>query len=140
MSKFENLQLTDAKLAGTYSSPVTGNIVVVFDLEADNAEYDDFSELMAASNEWLNNLSAAKLDELKMQMAVELTDAAYEESDYTPDTPDYKGLQQDLTIMQIRFYPDDIISLVIYAEKEYPEMLIYCQISTDLEIEDLVVS
>ncbi|WP_449399265.1 hypothetical protein [Chryseobacterium wanjuense] len=72
-------------------------------------------------------------------MAKELTDSAYTDSDYKPTEKDYKDLEEELTLTDVRFFPDDVISLVFKAKKEYPDMDIYCQIDHEFQVEDLFV-
>lgn len=143
MSRFENLKIEDEILKGIYHSPVTGKVAVEFDLgeeeEDDDPAMEDFSELISASETWVEELTQDKLDDLKRKMAIELTDSAYTGSGYKPGQQDYDGLAAELTLICIRFFPDASFSLVFQAKKEYPDMLIWCQIDEDLEIEDLEV-
>ena len=140
MPDFENLHLEEELLRGNYSSGVTGNITVQFDLEEEEPELDDFNALVEEANAWIQTITKEALDELKRQIAIELTDSAYGGSDHKPTAGDYNGLAKELTLKEIRFYPDEMYSLVLDAKKEYPDMQIYCQISTDFDIEDLIVS
>lgn len=139
MGRFENLKIEDDILKGTCNSPVTGNIAVEFDLEEDDPAMEDFSGLISASETWIGKLTQDKLDELKQKMGIELTDSAYMGSDYKPNQQDYDGLTEELTLISVRFFQDSSFSLVFQAKKEYPDMLIWCQIDEDLEIEDLIV-
>lgn len=139
MSQFENLKIEDDILKGIYDSSVTGNITVEFDLEEDDPVMDDFSELISASETWIKKLTQNKLDDLKRKMAIELTDSAYMDSDYKPNQQDYDGLAKELTLISMRFFQDPCYSLVFQAKKEYPDMLIWCQVDEDLEIDDLIV-
>ncbi len=139
MGRFENLKIEDDILKGIYNSPVTGNIAVEFDLEEDDPVMEDFSGLISASETWIEKLTQDKLDELKRKMGIELTDSAYMGSDYKPNQQDYDGLTEELTLISMRFFQDSSFSLVFQAKKEYPDMLIWCQIDEDLEIEDLIV-
>lgn len=138
MNKFENLKIEDEVLKGTCNSPITGNIEVEFDLEEDGAAMEDFSELISASETWIGKLTKEKLDELKRKMSLELTDSAYTGSGYKPGQQDYDGLAAELTLVSIRFF-QDAYSLVFQAKKEYPDMLIWCQVDEDMEMEDLMV-
>lgn len=139
MGRFENLKIEDDILKGTYNSLVTGNITVEFDLEEDDPVMEDFSGLISASETWMEKLTQDKLDDLKRKMSIELTDSAYMGSDYKPNQQDYDGLTGELTLISMRFFQDSSFSLVFQAKKEYPDMLIWCQVDEDLEIEDLIV-
>lgn len=138
MNKFENLAIEDDILKGTYDSPVTGKITVEFDLEEEDPVMKNFSGLISASQSWIGELTQEKLNELKRKMSLELTDSAYAGSGYKPGQQDYDGLAAELTLVSILFFQDAAFSLVFQAKKEYPDMLIWCQIDEDLEIEDLV--
>lgn len=140
MPDFENLHLEEELLIGNYSSGITGDITVQFDLEEEAPALEDFNALVEEARAWTQTLTMEVLEDLKRQMAIELTDSAYAGSDYEPGADDYNGLQEELMLKEIRFYPDELYSLVLEAKKEYPDMLIYCQISTDFDIEDLIVS
>ncbi|QEC43989.1 hypothetical protein [Pseudobacter ginsenosidimutans] len=140
MSDFKNLQLEEELLRGNYTSAITGDITVQFDLEEEAPGLDDFKALVEEANAWIKTFTKESLEELKRQVAAELTDSAYGGSDYQPTAEDYNNLAEELTLKEIRFYPDEMYSLVLEAKKEYPDSLIYCQISTDFDIEDLIVS
>lgn len=140
MPEFENLHLEEELLIGNYFSGITGNITVQFDLDGEAPALEDFNALVKEARAWTQTLTMEVLEDLKRQMAIELTDSAYAGSDYEPGADDYNGLQEELALKEIRFYPDEMYSLVLEAKKEYPDMLIYCQISTDFDIEDLIVS
>lgn len=140
MPDFKNLQLEEELLRGNYTSAITGDITVQFDLEEEAPGLDDFKALVEEANAWIKTVTKEALEELKRQMAIELTESAYGGSDYQPTAEDYNNLAKELTLKEIRFYPDEMYSLVLEAKKEYPDSLIYCQISTDFDIEDLIVS
>lgn len=143
MNKFENLAIEDEILKGTYDSPVTGKITVEFDLEEDDPVEDpvmeNFSGLISASETWIGKLTQDKLDDLKRKISLELTYSAYAGSGYEPGQQDYDRLAAELTLISIHFFQDASFSLVFQAKKEYPDMLIWCQINEDLEIDDLMV-
>ncbi len=138
MDKFKNLKLEDDVVTGKYDF-YDREVNVEFDLEEDEAEMEDFSELISDADGWIENFSQEKLSQLKTEIAKELTDSAYTDSDYKPTEEDYKNLQEELTLTDIRFFPDEVISLVFKAKKEYPDMDIYCQIDKEFQVEDLFV-
>ncbi len=138
MDKFKNLKLEDEIVTGKYSFQ-NKNLSVEFDLEEDDVEMDDFSELISDSEKWIERFSTEKLNEIKVELSKELTDSAYSDSDYEVTEEDYKNLENELNLTEIRFFPDDVISLIFEAKKEYPDMDIYCQITKEFEIEDVMV-
>ncbi|WP_415326073.1 hypothetical protein [Chryseobacterium sp. MMS23-Vi53] len=138
MDKFKNLKLEDEIVTGKYNFQ-NKDLNIEFDLEEDDVEMDDFSELISDSEEWIEKFSTEKLNEIKTELSKELTDSAYSDSDYKVTEEDYKNLENELNITEIRFFPDDVISLIFEAKKEYPDMDIYCQINKEFEIEDVMV-
>lgn len=138
MDTFKNLKLEDEIVAGIYNFQGE-NIAVEFDLEEDDLTMEDFSELIKDAENWIKSFSAENLNTLKAEIAKELTDSAYAGSSHKISEEDYKNLEAELMLKQIRFFPEEVISLILKAEKEYPDMDIYCQINKEFEIEDLMV-
>lgn len=138
MSKFKNLNLKDEVIKGKYNFHGE-DINVEIDLEEENVQIDDFSELISSSENWIEGFSTEILEKLINELSKELTDSAYGDSDYKPTDKDYKDLEKELTLTEIRFFPDEVISLVFEAKKEYPDMDIYCQINKEFRIEDIIV-
>lgn len=138
MSTFKNLKLEDEVVTGTYDFQGE-DIAVEFDLEEDDLTMDDFSELIQDAENWIESFSNKNLSTLKEEIARELTDSAYAGSAHKVSEEDYKNLEAELTLKEIRFFPEEVISLILEAKKEYPDMDIYCQINREFEIEDLMV-
>lgn len=140
MSKhLSGLEIVDGQLIGSYTLSANEHVPVILDIDASNPELDDFSDLLSDAESSLNALSEETLDHLKTSISVELTDAAYPESQADMKTKAYADLQAELTLKEIVFYLDDVISMVFEAKKEYPEMVIYCQVDQRFAIEDLAV-
>ncbi len=136
LSGFEILY---GKLMGNYSISVNEHIPVIFDIEKINAKIEDFSELLDDAARSLNELTEKTLDNLKTNIAVELTDAAYSEYINNTKAKDYLDLKAQLKLRNIIFYFDNVISMIFEAKEEFPDMLIYCQVDQSFYIEDLAV-
>ncbi|NML59202.1 hypothetical protein [Chryseobacterium cheonjiense] len=138
MSTFKNLKLEDEIVTGIYDFQGK-DIAVEFDLEEDDLTMEDFSELIKDSENWIESFSNENLNTLKSEIAKELTDSAYAGLSHKVSEEDYKNLEAELMLKEIHFFPEEVISLILEAKKEYPDMDIYCQINKQFEIEDLMV-
>ncbi|QXU41130.1 hypothetical protein [Pedobacter sp. D749] len=132
-------EILDGKLIGNYSISINEHIPIIFDAEKSNAKIEDFSELLDEAGRLVNQLTEMTLDNLKMNIAVELTDAAYSESVNNTRAKDYSDLKAQLKLKNIIFYLDNVISMIFEAKEEYPDMFIYCQVDQGFDIEDLAV-
>jgi hypothetical protein len=139
MERFTDLKLLEDRLKANFCLPDIGKIAVEFDLEEEDSKLEDFNALISIAQIWIKGLTKEILDGLMIAIANELTDAAYTGSDYKPSSSDYINLQRDLNITMVRFYPDSVFSLIFEAEKEYPDMEIYCLLDESFSIEDLTV-
>ena len=140
MKVFEDIKLKDGCMVGYLMLPDSVKVAVEFDLdEEDTPEASDFTELISDATAWASGLSAERLTALKKEIATELTDAAYQQSDYRPTAQDYAGLQNELVITGLFFYPDDAVIMVCEAKQEYPDMEINCQLDGSYRLEDISV-
>ena len=137
--QLNGFEILDGKLIGNYSISVNEHIPVIFDIEKSNTKIEDFSELLDDAASSLNELTEKTLDNLKTNIAVELTDAAYSESINNTKAKDYLDLKSQLKLKNIIFYLGNVISMIFEAKEEYPDMLIYCQVDQSFDIEDLAV-
>lgn len=133
------LEIVDGKLIGKYALSANAHVPVILDIEASNPDIADFSDLLGDAAGSLNALTAETLDHLKTSISVELTDAAYPESQADMKAKAYADLQAELTLKEIAFYLDDVISMIFEAKNEYPDMLIHCQVDPQFAIEDLAL-
>jgi hypothetical protein len=138
LKPFKDLKLIYNVVIGKYDFLENG-VNVEFDIEDSYTQIEDFTEMISDSEKWIRKFSNETLGELKSKISKDLIDSAYTDSNYQPVEKDYKNLEKQMKLTEIRFLPDTVISLVFKAKKEYPDKEIYCQISEKFEIEDLFV-
>jgi hypothetical protein len=140
MEVFEDIKLKDGCMVGYLTLPNSVRVAVEFDLDEEDApEASDFTELISDATTWASGLSAERLTVLKKEIATELTDAAFQQSDYRPTAQDYADLQNELVIKGLFFYPEDVVIMVCEAKQDYPEMEINCQLDGSYRLEDISV-
>jgi hypothetical protein len=140
MEVFKDLNLKDGRMVGYLDLPESAKVVAEFDLEEqDSPDQPDFAGLISSAAAWVSGLSTGTIAMLKKEIARELTDAAYGDSDYQPSESDYTDLETSLHIVRICFYPDDVAMMILEAKKEYPDAEIYCQLDGSYQLEDISV-
>jgi hypothetical protein len=139
MKNIEGLKLTKNQLRGYYAIFPNEKTPIFFDIEESKPSFDDFTGIVEFANKTLANLSETTFTKIRKEVAKELTSAAYSQASYSPTSEDELNLEIQLYLRRISFYPNNIISMVFEAKNEYPDMLIYCQLNEDFEIEDVIV-
>lgn len=140
MEVFKDLKLVDGNMVGYLHLPDSVKVAAEFDLdEQDSPGQSDFATLISSAAVWVSGLSAGTIASLKKEIARELTDAAYGQSDYRPAESDYTDLETSLLILSLSFYPDNAVVMVLEAKKEYPDMEIHCQLDGSYQMEDISV-
>ncbi|MET3880962.1 hypothetical protein [Chitinophaga sp. OAE865] len=141
MEVFKDIVLKDGRMVGHLDLPESAKIAVEFDLEEEDSSPDqsDFAELVSSATIWVRGLGTGTISILKKEIARELTDAAYGESDYQPSDSDYTDLETSLKTVRLCFYPDNVVIMVFEAKKEYPDMEVYCQLDSPYQLEDISV-
>ena len=132
-------EILDGKLIGNYSISINEQIPVIIDIEKSDANIEDFSKLLNEVTSLLNELTEKTLDNLKTNIAIELTDAAYSESVNNKRAKHHLDLKSQLKLKNIIFYLYNVISMIFEAKEDYPDLLIYCQVDQSFDIEDLTV-
>jgi len=133
------IEIVDGTLIGNYALSANAHVPVILDIDASNPAIDDFSDLLVDAASALDALTEETLDCLKTSISVELTDAAYPESDAGMKAKAYANLKAELRLKEIVFYLEDAISMIFEARNDYPDMSIYCQVDRRFAIEDLAV-
>lgn len=88
----------------------------------------------------LARLTQDILEEREREVAEELTDAAYEDDDEDVDIAEaLQSLKEDIALDGVVVFGDGGITLLYVAPEEYPDLIIYCLLDEDLEIDDLMV-
>ncbi|WP_193598689.1 hypothetical protein [Microbacterium sp. YJN-G] len=114
------------------------------DGELDDIEREDLPDMdamQATVQHALARLSQEVLDAREREVAEELTDAAYEdeEEDEVDKAEALQSLKDDLSLDGVVVFGDGGMTLLYMAPEEYPDLIIYCLLDEDLEIEDLMV-
>lgn len=78
------------------------------------------------------------IDDLIKDISIEINQACYEQSDYEPTEFDNKELANDLKIVNITAYFDDLV-FIYYSGSFLPDMEISTQITYEGELENLEV-
>ncbi|MFK7786085.1 MAG: hypothetical protein AB8B56_13270 [Crocinitomicaceae bacterium] len=135
-----DLRVEDGHLrGGIFLESQLTNVEVLFDLESEGGtqELDDFKDIVSSYRTFIIELLAeTKLSILKERISKEITDASYSQSDSNARKEDYQELQEDLTIIKISFYREDMV-LNFVAEKVYKDAHIYCQLDKDWVVDDI---
>lgn len=78
------------------------------------------------------------IDDLIRDISIEINQACYEQSDYEPTKLDNKELANDLKIVNITAYFDDLV-FIYYSSSFLPDMEISAQITYEGELENLEI-
>ena len=78
------------------------------------------------------------IDDLIRDISIEINQACYEQSDYEPTELDNKELANDLKIVNITAYFDDLV-FIYYSGSFLPDMEISAQITYEGELENLEI-
>jgi hypothetical protein len=87
----------------------------------------------------LARLTQETLDQREQEVAEELTDAAYEGDDDVDLEDELRALKSDIALDGVIVFGDGGITLLYIAPEQYPDLIIYCLLDEDLEIDDLMV-
>lgn len=88
----------------------------------------------------LARLTDEVLSARERDVAEDLTDAAYEDDGEDVDLDEaLSALKDDLALDGVVVFSDGGLTLVYVAPDEYPDLLIYCLLDEDLEIDDIMV-
>ena len=111
------------------------------DIDQDIAREDlpDMDAMQSTVRHALARLTQETLDQREQEVAEELTDAAYEGDDDADLEEALRALKADIALDGVIVFGDGGITLLYVAPEEYPDLIIYCLLDEDLEIEDLMV-
>lgn len=88
----------------------------------------------------LARLTEEILDAREREVVEELTEAAYEDDDDEVDMVEaLAALKDDIALDGVVVFGDGGLTLLYIAPEEYPDLIIYCLLDEDLEIDDLMV-
>ncbi|OJU42006.1 MAG: hypothetical protein BGN97_04410 [Microbacterium sp. 69-10] len=110
----------------------------VVDVEPE--DLPDMDTMQQTVQHALARLTQEILDEREREVAEELTEAAYEDEDEGADLAQaLQSLKDDIALDGVVVFGDGGITLLYVAPEEYPDLIIYCLLDEDLEIDDLMV-
>ncbi|GAA2853060.1 hypothetical protein [Microbacterium arabinogalactanolyticum] len=110
----------------------------VVDVEPE--DLPDMDTMQETVQHALARLTQEILDEREREVAEELTEAAYEDDDDGTDLAEaLQSLKDDIALDGVVVFGDGGITLLYVAPEEYPDLIIYCLLDEDLEIDDLMV-
>lgn len=110
----------------------------VVDVEPE--DLPDMDTMQETVQHALARLTQEILDDREREVAEELTEAAYEDDDDGTDLAEaLQSLKDDIALDGVVVFGDGGITLLYVAPEEYPDLIIYCLLDEDLEIDDLMV-
>ena len=99
----------------------------------------DLDVMRATVQHALARLTEEILDVREREVAEELTEAAYEDDEDVDLDEALQALKDDIALDGVIVFGDGGLTLLYIAPEEYPDMIIYCLLDEDLEIDDLMV-
>lgn len=109
----------------------------------DPVEREDLPDLDAMQEtvqHSLARLTEEILDAREREVVEELTEAAYEDDADEVDMAEaLSALRDDIALDGVVVFGDGGLTLLYIAPEEYPDLIIYCLLDEDLEIDDLMV-
>ncbi|MDQ0613087.1 hypothetical protein QF046_000728 [Microbacterium sp. W4I4] len=99
----------------------------------------DLDAMEATVRHALARLTQETLDQREQEVAEELTDAAYEGDEDVDLEDELRTLKADIALDGVIVFGDGGITLLYIAPEQYPDLIIYCLLDEDLEIDDLMV-
>lgn len=87
----------------------------------------------------LARLTEDVLDAREQEVAEELAEAAAEDDDEVDLAETLQALKDDITLDGVVVFGDGGLTLLFIAPEEFPDLMIYCLLDEDLEIDDLMV-
>lgn len=109
------------------------------DDEIDPEDLPDLDAMESTVQHALARLTQEVLDLREREVAEELVDAATEEEDDEDLAEALRSLRDDIALDGVIVFGDGGLTLLYVAPSEYPDLIIYCLLDEDLEIEDLMV-
>lgn len=134
-----NITIDNNLLQGTMRSPsLHQSFPIEIDLEEDSTSPADFDDLINELQRLIAHLTPDHLQKIEASIASEITESAYEQTDYTPTADDFTALENDLKLVKIIAFPDGF-ALDYTAEVNYPGNQIKVQLDEDFNIDDVAI-
>ncbi|WP_336645308.1 hypothetical protein [Microbacterium sp. USHLN186] len=148
----------DGALTATAELPGGRRITVEYefdeDFDRDDDEEDDDEDDEPVEREDLPDLDTMQqtvqhalarlteeiLDAREQEVVEELAEAAVEDDDDEVELAEaLEALKEDIALDGVVVFGDGGLTLLYIAPEEYPDLIIYCLLDEDLEIDDLMV-
>lgn len=106
----------------------------------DPEDLPDLETMQETVKHALARLTEEILDARELEVVEELTEAAYEDdADEVEMAEALAALKDDIALDGVVVFGDGGLTLLYIAPEEYPDLIIYCLLDEDLEIDDLMV-
>ena len=136
----KNLKINDGKATALISLSPSGmqpyDIPIFIDDESGDIQRE--SQIYSILDRVENFSKRINIDDLIRDISIEINQACYEQSDYEPTEFDNKELANDLKIVNITAYFDELV-FIYYSGSFLPDMEISAQITYEGELENLEV-
>ncbi|MGW9626882.1 hypothetical protein [Microbacterium sp. NPDC055521] len=148
----------DGALTATVDLPGGRRVIVEYEFDEefdyDDDDEDDDEEEVPVEREDLPDLDTMQetvkhalarlteeiLEAREREVVEELIEAAYEDEDDEAGMVEaLQALKDDIALDGVVVFGDGGITLLFIAPEEYPDLIIYCLLDEDLEIDDLMV-
>ncbi|UNK69499.1 hypothetical protein [Microbacterium sp. H1-D42] len=107
--------------------------------EFEREDLPDLDVMQETVQHALARLTEEILDAREREVAEELTEAAYEDDEDVDLEEALESLKNDIALDGVIVFGDGGLTLLYIAPQEYPDLIIYCLLDEDLEIDDLMV-
>ena len=136
----KNLKINDGKATALISLSPSGmqpyDIPIFIDDESGDIQRE--SQIYSILDRVENFSKRINIDDLIRDISIEINQACYEQSDYEPAEFDNKELANDLKIVNITAYFDELV-FIYYSGSFLPDMEISAQITYEGELENLEI-
>ena len=136
----KNLKINDGKATALITLSPSGmqpyDIPIFIDDESGDIQRE--SQIYSILDRVENFFKRINIDGLIRDISIEINQACYEQSDYEPTVFDNKELANDLKIVNITAYFDDLV-FIYYSGSFLPDMEISAQITYEGELENLEI-
>jgi hypothetical protein len=105
----------------------------------DREDLPDLDAMRATVQHALSRLSREILDAREREVTDELVEAAAEDDDEVDLEQARRALAEDIVLDGVVVFGDGGMTLLYIAPEEYPDLIIYCLLDEDLQIDDLMV-
>jgi hypothetical protein len=105
----------------------------------DREDLPDLDTMRATVQHALSRLSREILDAREREVTDELVEAAAEDDDEVDLEQARRALSEDIVLDGVVVFGDGGMTLLYIAPEEYPDLIIYCLLDEDLQIDDLMV-